>query len=92
MARHRSGSIRVQVWEVIDQIDDEDLLHEVKTRKLILPSNTINEPTDMELVQEAYEELLRGRGAEARSILHALIYPKWKNVRACTDALLAIKS
>lgn len=83
MARCRSGSVRVDVADVIDEIRDEDLLAEVKARDLSLP--TINEPTDMDIVREAYEALLRGHAPEARCILDRLVFPKWKTVSAALN-------
>lgn len=84
MARYRSGSISVDVSDVIDQIDDDDLLEEVARRKL-LPSAS-GEAMPEDLVDEAYQELLRGRTDEARVILDRLLHPKFRSVKAAQQA------
>lgn len=78
----RSGYVRIDVGEIIDEIDDGDLVDEVKRRKLAIDTDA---PT-MEMVQEAYEELRRGRPAEALSILDRLVLPKWKTSDAAKKA------
>lgn len=83
MARYRTVAVSIDVADVIDALHDEDLLSEVKARHLSLP--TINEPTDIDIVREAYNALLRGSAAEARCILERLVFPKWKTVSAALN-------
>jgi hypothetical protein len=85
MGRRGSGYISIDVDTVLDQVDDDHLLDEVAARDLSLPGR--NEPTDMDMVREAYDELQRGRPLEARSILDRLLNPKWKTPKACADEL-----
>lgn len=78
MARRRAGYITIDVSEYLDEIDDDQLLEEVKSRKL----STGNEPyesCDLEIVREAYLALTRGYIAEAKCILDRLVYPKWQS-------------
>jgi hypothetical protein len=77
----RSSYVSVYVGDIIDELDDDDLLEEVAARKLSLPGK--NEPTDLDMVREAYDELQRGRPLEARSILDRLLNPKWRTPKAC---------
>lgn len=84
MARRRSGYIQIDVNEYIDEIDDHVLVEEVKARKLSL--DTATEPPDLDIVREAYEELLRGRSAEARSVLERILFPKWRSVESAKNA------
>lgn len=79
MARRYSGSIRIDVHDVIGEIGDEDLLEEVRDRKLIPAPNGVTEAYPIELVEEAHAALLVGRVAEAVAILDRLIHPKWRD-------------
>lgn len=85
MARHRSGYVRIDVTEILDEIEDDVLLEEVAARKLspARPGETV----DLDILREAYDELQRGRVTEARSILDRLLFPKWKSPRACEQHL-----
>lgn len=85
MARHRSGYIRLDVSEFLDEIDDDALLEECQSRKLnpAAPGETV----DLEIVREAYDALMRHSVGETRSILERLLFPKWKSVAACKSQL-----
>jgi hypothetical protein len=72
-----AGTISIDVSEVIDEIEDDVLLEEIRARKLLVGSPG-DESTDVDIVREAYAELLRGRPSEALSILDRLLNPKWK--------------
>lgn len=79
--------VSIDVCEVIDAIDDDDLLEEVKSRKLIVGAASDFVPEDD--IREAYAELLRGRPSEALAILDRLINPKWRSTKAAEAALKA---
>lgn len=85
MARHRSGTIRIDVSDVIEEIEDDDLLDEVSRRKLL----TSMDGLDSELVREAWDELRAGRHTAALCILDRLLSPKWPNERAAQAAYQA---
>ena len=91
MAKRRRGYIRydIDVSELIDEIDDNDLLEEVKDRKLFGGLTSDGDP--LEMVREAYRELLCGRVHEARAILDRLLNPKWDTVDACQRQYEAAK-
>ncbi len=72
--------IDIDIMDYIDELSDDDLLLEVHSRKLSLSDN---ESTDIEIVRDAYDALLRGHVAEARSILDRLLNPKWPSVKSC---------
>ncbi len=91
MARRRSGSITIEVSEYIDQIDDDDLLEEVKSRKL-LTANEPYESCDLEIVREAYLALTRGYIAEAKCILDRLVYPKWQSQKQAEQELARLNA
>jgi hypothetical protein len=82
MAKYRSGEVRIEVSDVLDQIDDEDLIEEVRDRKLMIGGN-VYEPIPEDEIKDAYRELVVGRHAEARAILERLIKPKWGSIRGC---------
>lgn len=86
MARRRNGIIRIDVEELLDQVDDENLIAEVQSRKLIVGSPAIDFVPEDDL-REAYVELLRGRPREAMAILDRMIHPKWNSAKACETAL-----
>lgn len=80
MTSRRSGSICIDVGDYIDVISDDDLLDEVRDRKLIL-ADGVTDACPLELIEEAREALLIGRPAEALCILERLVNPKWKHKR-----------
>lgn len=84
MAGRRTGYVRIDVNEIISEIDDNDLLDEVRSRKLITTAS--GETYDSDAVKEAFEELRVGRVAEAMSILDRLLNPKWGTPKACEAA------
>jgi hypothetical protein len=85
MGKRRMGTVSVDVWDVIDQIDDEALLEEVKERKLAVGGGPDFVPEDE--LRDAYAELLRNRPAEALAILDRLLNPKWGSTKAAEAAL-----
>lgn len=89
MTRYRRNSVTIDVCEVVDAIDDEFLIEEVRRRKLVIGGETDALPED--LIEEAYLELVRGRTAEARTILERLLYPKWRSPAAAQAAFEALK-
>ena len=80
MARRRSGYVQIDVSEILCELDDDDLLDEIASRKLTLAGG---EAYDQDLVREAYHELRGGRPFEAMVILDRLLNPKWKTVTGC---------
>jgi hypothetical protein len=90
MARRRTGCITIEVTDFIDEVDDDTLLEEVKSRKLST-ANEAYESCDLEIVREAYIELARGRTAEAKYILERLAYPKWQSKKQAELELARLK-
>jgi hypothetical protein len=72
----RSGYVRVDISDVLNEIEDDCLLAELRARKLT-PAG-VGETVDLDIVREAYDELHRGDMIEARVILERLLFPKWK--------------
>ena len=83
MARYRSGPIRIDVSEFLEEVDDDDLLDELASRKLAPAAS--GEAVDLDIVREAYEALSRHAVTEARCILDRLLLPKWKTRERCSD-------
>jgi hypothetical protein len=83
MAKHRSGYVRIDVTEILNEIEDGILLEELESRKLITTPS--GESYDQDLVKEAFHELRIGRHAEALSILDRLLNPKWVTPKACAS-------
>jgi hypothetical protein len=79
MARLRSGYVRIDLNDILPEIENDVLLEEIQARKLD-PGMTED---SIEFVAEAYRELLRGRVSEAMSILDRVLNPKWKSREAC---------
>jgi hypothetical protein len=87
MAKRRGYmTVDVDLGEAVDQMTDEMLLEEVKDRKLSLGRDDFDPIDDL---HEIYNELLRGRPAEAMVILDRLLRPKWSNAKACEIAMLS---
>ena len=84
MGRRRSGYIQIDVSECLDEIDDDQLLDELHSRKLspAKPGDTV----DLDIVREAYAALNRGNAIEARVILDRLLFPKWASPAKAQDA------
>jgi hypothetical protein len=82
----RSGMIQIDVEELLDQVDDENLIVEVQSRKLIVGSPATDFVPEDD-IREAYAELLRGRPREAMAILDRMINPKWTDAKAAGIAL-----
>ena len=75
-----SGFISICIDHVLDQIDDEELLAEMKRRDLDL--ETVN---DLDDVAAAHRELLTGRPSEALAILDRILNPKWPTSERCLE-------
>lgn len=73
MARRRTGYIQIDVSEVLDELDDVDLVEELKSRGIDAGMSD----DGLSMAREAYEELCRGRPLEARAVLERLLFPKW---------------
>jgi hypothetical protein len=88
MARCKRGylTVDVDISEVIDEIDDFDLLEEIKERKLSLGRDDFD---PLEDIRDAYNELLRGRMGEAKVILERLLMPKWRKAEDSETAWMA---
>lgn len=88
--RYRQNSITIDIFDFIGEIDDEILLEECQSRQLT-PAGP-GETVDQDIVREAYDALQRHSVAEARSILERLLFPKWKNQKACETEFFTQKN
>lgn len=91
MAKRRRGStvnvyVDVDIYDVLSEIDDNDILEEVARRNL---PQIAESGIDTEFLMDLYEELNRGRLVEARVMLEREIFPKWKSPDACEKAFAA---
>lgn len=84
MAR-RSGYIQIDVSEFLHEATDEDILAEVKSRKLVIASEGTTVLSG-DLCEDAYQRLLRGDAAEALLCLERALYPKWRSEELCRAA------
>lgn len=85
MAKRRGYmTVDVDLDEAVDHMTDEMLLEEIKDRKLSLGRDDFDPVDDL---HEIYNELLRGRPAEALVILDRLLHPKWRSTKDCEIAL-----
>ena len=76
-----SRYITIPITEFLCDVDDDDIVREFKNRKLKLDGPA--EETDMDVVREAHNELMRNRPLEARAILERILFPKWKSRAKC---------
>lgn len=76
MNRYRSGYVRVDISDIIEEIPDEELVGAVTRRKL-LPKGEIISFAD---VEAAFDYLRRGDVAEALLRLERIVRPKWKTL------------
>lgn len=70
------GYIRIDVSDIMDELDDDDLLEECESRKL--STTKPGESVDREIAMEAYDALRRHATGECLSILERLLFPKWR--------------
>lgn len=93
MGKRRRGStinvyVDVDIYDVLSEIDDDDILEEVARRNL---PQIAESGIDTEFLMDLYEELNRGRLVEARVMLEREIFPKWKSPDACQAAFATTK-
>src|SRR5688500_1284465 len=75
--------VSIDITEALEALSVNELLAELAARN-VKPQS----PDD--LVLEAYEELRRGRVADAMTTLERLLFPKWNDVGECqTDFEMA---
>jgi hypothetical protein len=82
-------NVQIDASELLAQIDDDYLLDEVASRKLSTQND--GQPLDIDLVREAYSDLLCGRVAAAQATLDRLLNPKWKTTKKCAQAFAQAK-
>lgn len=82
MARRRSGYITVSVGDFIEEVCDEDLLAEVRRRKLDFAASE----AEADACAEAYQWLVRGHPDEAKLCLERALYPRWNSQELCRKA------
>ena len=93
-SRYRSGSIQIDVpvSDVLDEVDDESLLQEVRDRELELPAS-METPIgcDRSYAEEAILLLRTGRTYDALTLLERVIFPKFETREACEKALAKVR-
>lgn len=91
MSRYRrSGEVRIDVSDVIDQIGDDDLIDEVRARKLHVTGDLGRvEFFDRDYAVRAYEDLLGGRPSDALVLLERALFPTLVTEKVYRKALAA---
>lgn len=81
MADSISVFARVDVSDVLDELEDADLINELKRRQVDTAADVERSKTQslMPLLEEALEMLQQGRADDARLTLERALYPKWKS-------------
>lgn len=81
MAKYRTLNVDVDIDydEVMSELSDEDILEEVKTRKLqkhfAQTGDMVPQPYVMDYFELAFEALLQGRSADALALLDRGLFP-----------------
>ena len=83
MGRYRSGYVQIDVSDFIDEIDDEDLLDEVRNRKLTAPGTHF----DRDYAERALEAMTRKRWADAYALLDRALAPFPASPKAATSLM-----
>jgi len=92
--RYRSSSITIDVpvSDVLDEIDDDDLLKEVRNRELELPAGVeASIGCDRSYAEEAILLLRTGRSWDALTLLERALHPKFQDRAACEKALAKVR-
>ncbi len=101
MARRHGGTITVytdvdvDVWEVLSELSDDDILEEVKSRKLeakISKSHEFLIDQEKDLLDEVFDHLRRGNNAEAILTLERITRPKFSSVALCVAELEKLRA
>jgi predicted methyltransferase MtxX (methanogen marker protein 4) len=98
--RHRSTiyteqsvDIEVDIDEVIDQITDEELINELKHRKLDEKARDAIRASDpLALLDEVVDWLRDGDIREAMLVLDRILHPKFSSLELCAKEFEARKS
>lgn len=79
MARHRSGTIEIDVCDLLDELTDDQILDEVKSREIGdgLKREIRRDLEDIECA------LMAHRPSEALAIVDRLLHPKWRESAEC---------
>lgn len=75
MSTYRRGWIRIDACEVLEQVEDDELIEEVRSRKLHVSELGQMEHFDRDYAVRAYEELIGGRIENAIVMLERALFP-----------------
>lgn len=76
--------VDVDIDDVMDEIDTDDLIAELRRRK-VAPTGSV--AMDMGGLRNAYDALMANRPNDALAILSGLLFPKFKDAAECALAL-----
>jgi hypothetical protein len=79
--------VDVDVDGIIEDISDEDLIAELKSRKVTIPQ----ERAIIDLAEEALTWLRCGNAAEAQLVLERTLFPEWSTPMACLESIAKAK-
>lgn len=98
-SRRRGGTIYltadvdIDVSEVLHELSDEDLLEEIKERKLEAKAKArVTAADPFELLDEVLESLQRGDSREALFLLERILHPKFASVEACEKQFAKVRT
>lgn len=92
--RYRSANITIDVpvSDVLDEIEDEALLAEVRSRELELPAGMeASIGCDRSYAEEAILLMRTGRTWDAITLLERALYPKFQTRVSCEKALAKVR-
>lgn len=70
-----SVDVDVEISEILENLEDDDLIEEARSRKLLFPPETAPQPYVKDYVQLAHEELMAGRASSALALLDRALFP-----------------
>ena len=88
MGRYSTISVEVEVGDVLDNLSDQDLLDELKSRSVTIKS----EAKDRDHLLDVYHHLNVGEYVDATIALHALLFPKFKSPEDCLAKFKAYRA
>jgi hypothetical protein len=79
-------SVDVDIDDVLDQLSDEELMEAALSRKGSNELQKFEEGVDLQVVQLAYDALMRGDTEYCALLLERAIHPKWATPDAAAKA------
>lgn len=84
--------VDIPLWELLEALNDEDLLEEIKSRQLAVGQANAEPLADLsEALRSIWERLHANDADEALLIAERYLFPKFKSIEACETKLKELR-